>query len=122
MSWIFLAPNEKRKLNILEKDLKLKIDKVDIPSDGEVLEIRMQKWANALLEAKPIKGVDMLEFEHIKASLSELSQEALIDQLLWQELGAMNYGKSKRRSNDEFDSDRSNDRRKDRTERAERSR
>ena len=71
-----------RKLDGLEKALKLKIDKISIPSVEDILNIRLSKWASNLLNSPIRKDLNGKLLTDIQMLLGSLSYEELVEKLV----------------------------------------
>ena len=97
-----------RKLDVLEKALKLKIDKITIPSIEDILNIRLTKWATNLLNSPIRKDLKGKLLTDIQMLLGSLSYEELVEKLVSKEIDALNYNKKSKNLNEsERDSKRS---------------
>ncbi|HAP31088.1 MAG TPA: hypothetical protein DCR01_03865, partial [Flavobacteriales bacterium] len=77
----------------LEKALKLKIDKISIPSVEDILNIRLSKWASNLLNSPIKKDLNGKLLTDIQMLLGSLSYEELVEKLVSKEIDALNYNK-----------------------------
>ena len=82
-----------RKLDGLEKALKLKIDKISIPNVEDILNIRLSKWATNLLNSSIRKDLNGKLLTDIQILLGALSYEELIEKLVSKEIDTLNYNK-----------------------------
>ena len=82
-----------RKLDGLEKALKLKIDKISIPNVEDILNIRLSKWATNLLNSPIRKDLNGKLLTDIQMLLGSLSYEELVEKLISKEIDALNYNK-----------------------------
>ena len=93
ISLSILTNRDMRKLDGLEKALKLKIDKISIPSVEDILNIRLCKWANNLLNFPIRKDLNGKLLTDIQMLLGSLSYEELVEKLVSKEIDALNYNK-----------------------------
>ena len=108
ISLSILTNRDMRKLDELKKALKLKIDKISIPSVEEILDIRLNKWATNLLNSPIRKDLNGKLLTDIQMLLGSLSYEELVEKLVSKEIDALNYNKKGKNLNEsERDSKRS---------------
>lgn len=123
ISLSILTNRDMRKLNSLEKRLKLKMTKVTIPSAKDIASKRLYTWAQTILDTPTSKDIDGKILTDVQMLLGALSYEELVEKLVAIQLQALNYnsksnkdlnadGKSERRSS--RDRNDRGDRRKDR--------
>ena len=93
ISLSILTNRDMRKLDGLEKALKLKIDKISIPSVENILNIRLSKWASNLLNSPIRKDLNGKLLTDIQMLLSSLSYEELVEKLVSREIDALKYNK-----------------------------
>lgn len=138
ISLSILTNRDMRKLNMLEKRLKLKMTKITIPSAKDIASKRLYSWAQTILDTPTSKDIDGKILTDVQMLLGALSYEELVEKLVSIQLQSLNYsksnkdlnadGKSERRSARGDRGDRGGDRRdrrersdrKDRTDRSER--
>ena len=97
ISLSILTNRDMRKLDGLEKALKLKIDKISIPSVEDILNIRLSKWASNLLNSPIRKDLNGKLLTDIQMLLGSLSYEELVEKLVSKEIDALNYNKKEQR-------------------------
>ena len=93
ISLSILTNRDMRKLDGLKKALKLKIDKISIPSVENILNIRLSKWASNLLNSPIRKDLNGKLLTDIQMLLSSLSYEELVEKLVSREIDALKYNK-----------------------------
>ncbi len=93
ISLSILTNRDMRKLDGLKKALKLKIDKISIPSVEDILNIRLSKWASNLLNSPIRKDLNGKLLTDIQMLLGSLSYEELVEKLVSKEIDALNYNK-----------------------------
>ena len=93
ISLSILTNRDMRKLDGLEKALKLKIDKISIPSVEDILNKRLNKWASNLLNSPIRKDLNGKLLTDIQMLLGSLSYEELVEKLVSKEIDALNYNK-----------------------------
>ena len=94
ISLSILTNRDMRKLDGLEKkSLKLKIDKISIPSVEDILNIRLSKWACNLLNFPIRKDLNGKLLTDIQMLLGSLSYEELVEKLVSNEIDSLNYNK-----------------------------
>lgn len=78
----FISRGERKKINYLENKLKIAFEPLEFPSDQEVLEMRIDRWAKGLVE-KPVTGkvVNRL-VKTANTHLDSLSKEELVQKLV----------------------------------------
>ena len=100
ISLSILTNRDMRKLDELKKALKLRIDKISIPSLEEILDIRLNKWANNLLNSPIRKDLNGKLLTDIQMLLGSLSYEELVEKLVSKEIDALNYNKKGKNLNE----------------------
>ena len=121
ISLSILTNRDMRKLESLERGLKLKFNKITIPSSDDIVNIRLEKWAQTLMETTSNSKVNGQLLTKIQMMLGTLSFEELVEKLVAIEIANLNYdskGKdlnedrnaSKRSSRGDRDGSRSRDR------------
>lgn len=94
ISLSILTNRDVKKLEMIEKNLKLKMKKVTIPTVDDILNIRLEKWAENLLETKPNSKINGQFLTKIQMMLGSLSYEELVERLVAIEINNLNYSKS----------------------------
>lgn len=117
ISLSILTNRDMRKLNSLEKSLKLKMTKISIPSVKDIASSRLYKWAQTILDTPVTKDMDGKILTEIQMLLGTLSYEELVEKLISIQLQSLNYNKS---SKDDLNADGKSDRRSSRNERGDR--
>ena len=109
ISLSLLTNRDMRKLESIERTLKLKIDKITIPSVDDIVSLRLKKWADNIMEL-PIKSdLNGALLTEIQMQLGGMSFEELVEKLVSKEIMALNYDKKGRDLNEsEQASNRSN--------------
>ena len=100
ISLSILTNRDMRKLDELKKTLKLKIDKISIPTVEEILDIRLNKWATNLLNSPIRKDLNGKLLTDIQMLLGSLSYEELVEKLVSKEIDALNYNKKGKNLNE----------------------
>ena len=100
ISLSLLTNRDMRKLDNLEKSLKLKIDKISIPSVDDILNIRLNNWAKRILELPIKKNLNGKLLTDIQMLLGSMSFEELVEKLVSQEIEALNYSKNRKNLNE----------------------
>ena len=100
ISLSILTNRDMRKLDELKKTLKLKIDKISIPSLEEILDIRLNKWATNLLNSPIRKDLNGKLLTDIQMLLGSLSYEELVEKLVSKEIDTLNYNKKGKNLNE----------------------
>jgi ATP-dependent RNA helicase DeaD len=93
ISLSLLTNRDMRKLDGLERSLKLKIQKISIPSLEDILNIRLNKWAQNILDLPIKKDLNGKLLTHIQMLLGSMSFEELIEKLVSKEIDSLNYNK-----------------------------
>jgi ATP-dependent RNA helicase DeaD len=91
ISLSILTNRDMRKLESLERGLKLKFNKITIPSSDDIVNIRLEKWAQNLVETKSDTKVNGHLLTKIQMMLGALSYEELVEKLVSMEIGSLNY-------------------------------
>ncbi len=100
ISLSILTNRDIRKLDSLEKALKMKIDKISIPTFEDILNIRLSKWASNLLNTPVRKDLNRKLLTDIQMLLGSLSYEELVEKLVSREIDALNYNKKSKDLNE----------------------
>lgn len=103
----FINGREDSKIRRIQKDLGISFTKVTVPKQEDIVEIRVEKWCNAIVEAKKIK-VDQSILDKAEEIFGDLTKEELIEKILSNELkdvdqsggGDLNEKKSSRDGGD----------------------
>jgi ATP-dependent RNA helicase DeaD len=121
ISLSILTNRDMRKLNMLEKKLKLKMSKITIPSAKDLASKKLYTWAQSILDTPSSKEIDGKILTDVQMLLGALSYEELVEKLVSIQLQSLNYsksnkdlnadGKSERRSTRGDRNDRGGDRR-----------
>ncbi len=85
ISLAFINPREGRRINEIEKRLKIVFEKVAVPSADMIKEIRLNKWADQLNNAKVDDSVNEY-LELLAPKLDGLSKEDILKVLISKEL------------------------------------
>ena len=93
ISLSILTNRDMRKLDGLEKSLKLKIDKISIPSVEDILTIRLSKWAENLIKSPIRKDLNGKLLTDIQMLLGSMTFEELVEKLVSKEIDTLNYNK-----------------------------
>ena len=102
ISLAFVSPRDGRKRSYIEKDLKISMAKVMIPSLQEIRVSRIQNWLAAFIEKEPNTALTQHELiEQAKESLMGLKKEELINRLLSDKFAALLSNKHERDLNQE---------------------
>ncbi|MBL6873613.1 MAG: DEAD/DEAH box helicase [Flavobacteriales bacterium] len=100
ISLSLLTNRDMRKLDNLEKSLKLKIDKISIPSVDDILNIRLTNWAKRITELPVKKELNGKLLTEIQMLLGSMSFEELVEKLVSQEIDGLNYNNSRKNLNE----------------------
>jgi ATP-dependent RNA helicase DeaD len=93
ISLSLLTNRDMRKLDGLERSLKLKIQKISIPSLEDILNIRLNKWAQNILDLPIKKDLNGKLLTDIQMLLGSMSFEELVEKLVSKEIDSLNYNK-----------------------------
>ena len=93
ISLSLLTNRDMRKLDGLERSLKLKIQKISIPSVEDILNIRLNKWAQNILDLPIKKDLNGKLLTDIQMLLGSMSFEELVEKLVSKEIDSLNYNK-----------------------------
>ena len=91
ISLCILTSRDMRKLDYLEKQLKIKLNKISIPNAMDVLSQRMKKWTDDLLNTPINKKLDGQLLTEIQMQLGSLSFEELVEKLVSYEIKQLNF-------------------------------
>ena len=78
----FISKNEIKKIGYLKNKLKIDFQPLEFPSDEEVLEIRIDRWAQDLLSKKGGGKIVKKLLKTAEAHLGDLSKEELIEKII----------------------------------------
>ena len=95
-----LTNRDMRKLEGIEKSLKLTITKVSIPSVENILSKRLYQWAQNLIEQPVKKGLNSKILTDIQMQLGSMTFEQLVEKLVNKEVEALNYHKNNKDINE----------------------
>lgn len=90
ISLALVGHGDTRGLKRIEKEMKINFSPVDVPSKGEVVDQKLNTWAEAIIKTKPSKSGKLQENEVFK-KLASLSKEELIEKLMTQHVNS--FGK-----------------------------
>lgn len=82
ISLSILGPREHAKLNRLQKELGIRIAEAQVPRRQDLLEQKVQQWAQAVLETPAKKGLPKSLLTEAEIILGNLSREELISKVL----------------------------------------
>lgn len=91
ISLSMLTNRDVRKLESLERTLKLKFNKITIPSADDIVNIRLEKWAQNLVDTKAETKINGQLLTKVQMMLGTLSFEELVEKLVAIEIGSLNY-------------------------------
>ncbi len=115
ISLALITHHDIRKIRFLEKKLGIRMEKVQVPGVGQILESRLTHWADRVIETEPNDSLDGKIFERILEKLGGINHETLISKLLSHELDLLGYKDVHEKNlNDDRTSERSGERRGDR--------
>lgn len=90
ISLVFANAREKGRLMRVEKSLGIKFSPTDIPSSEEIMEAKMDKWCQQVLETKPKNKIDAQFFFKVGTAFAELTKEELLAKMLILEMERWN--------------------------------
>ncbi|MGK7388957.1 MAG: DEAD/DEAH box helicase [Candidatus Cyclobacteriaceae bacterium M2_1C_046] len=90
ISLAFINGREHRKISTLEKQLGISFENVSVPSVADIAEIRIDNWAQQILETKSKGKINPELIEKAKRLFSDVSKEELIGRILTQEMNKLN--------------------------------
>jgi len=108
ISLCVLTNRDISKFNFLEKRLKLKMTKINLPSEKDVANKRLTKWADKILNTTKSKHIDGKILTDVQMLLGKLTYEELVEKLVSIQLENLNYKKTKVISSNEQSSKRKN--------------
>lgn len=85
ISLAFITNRDFRKINHLEKQLSIKMQKVSLPSIEDVMEVRIEKWISKIKGA-PVDHAALGFFNEIAPHFEDVTKEQLLLKLLSKEL------------------------------------
>lgn len=100
ISLSLLTNRDMRKLDNLEKSLKLKINKISIPSVEDILNIRLTTWAKRIMDLPVKKDLNGKLLTEIQMLLGSMSFEELVEKLVSQEIQSLNYTNNRKNLNE----------------------
>jgi ATP-dependent RNA helicase DeaD len=86
ISMSLVTPSDERKFKTIQRELKAKFTRVEVPTLDEVKKKKVFAWAEELLSTKVLPEVKEGWQKHVLAQFDELTKEDLIDRLLSWEL------------------------------------
>jgi ATP-dependent RNA helicase DeaD len=107
ISLSMLTNRDVRKLESLERTLKLKFNKITIPSADDIVNIRLEKWAQSLVDAKTETKVNGQLLTKVQMMLGTLSFEELVEKLVAIEISSLNYDSRNKDLNEDRQASRS---------------
>lgn len=90
ISLVFANAREKGRLMRVEKSLGIKFSPTDIPSSEEIMEAKLDKWCEQVLETKPKNKIDAQFFFKVGTAFAELTKEELLAKMLILEMERWN--------------------------------
>jgi ATP-dependent RNA helicase DeaD len=91
ISLSLLTSRDMRKLDGIEKSLKLKMEKISIPSVEDILSKRLNLWAQNILHQPIKKELNGKLLTEIQMLLGSMTFEELVEKLVCKEVDALNY-------------------------------
>ncbi len=95
ISMIFVNGSEEYKVRRIEKQLDISIKKIEIPDSAEIARIRINRWAEKLLDPETKIRVPVELLSQAYLLLVDMSKEDIIAHFLSSKMKNMNLGSSK---------------------------
>jgi len=95
ISIAFINSREGHKINRLGKQLGIDIQRVMIPSNDDIHNIRFENWCHQILETKTKGKIGPQLIEKVNTIFGNLSKEELIEKIVVDELIKLNLGASR---------------------------
>lgn len=90
MSLMFVAQSRKNIIRILEKKLNISFTMANIPSDVEIVKMRLNRWALNFAQAKEIDGLHEDILSTVYLQFKNLTREELIEKLVADKIRSYN--------------------------------
>jgi len=100
ISLAFINPREGRKIKELEKKIKIKFDKVDIPTSDKLKSSRIHHWAEIISNTNVDPDADAL-LEEVKEYFDSLDRDAILKRLITTQLDHISQGEADHDLNEE---------------------
>lgn len=85
ISLIFINPREGRKITDLERKIKVKFERMEVPTFDDIKFSRINNWANLIISTKVDEQADEI-LQHLHSSFVDLSKEELLKRLITTQL------------------------------------
>lgn len=107
ISLALITHHDIRKIRFIEKKLGIGVKKVQVPEVSQILNSRLEHWADRVLETEVNASLDTKIHEKVVAMFAGLNQETLLAKLLSRQMELIGY---KEVSNKNLNDDRTGDR------------
>lgn len=95
ISLAFINGREHRKISTLEKQLGISFENISVPNAADITEMRINNWAQQILETKAKGKVDPKLIEKANQLFTNLTKEELVGRILTQEMNKLNLDSAK---------------------------
>ncbi|MFY0626592.1 MAG: DEAD/DEAH box helicase [Reichenbachiella sp.] len=85
ISLAFIGPRETRRVQEIENKIKVKFEKVEVPQIGELRSIRINHWADLIINTKVDEGADAI-LKDLHGQFEKLSKEDILKRLITTQL------------------------------------
>ena len=85
LSIAFISSREGRRITEIERTLKIKFEKIDVPNTNELKQVRLQNWVDRLLKM-PIEKDAQAGLEPLMSNFESITKEDLLLRLISSEL------------------------------------
>ena len=85
VSLAFINPREGRRITELERKIKIKFEKMEVPTVAELKASRINHWAELIINTRTDEQADEI-LEHLYSKLAHLSKEELLKRLITSQL------------------------------------
>ncbi|MEQ8417846.1 MAG: DEAD/DEAH box helicase [Imperialibacter sp.] len=115
ISLALITHHDIRKIRFIEKKLGIGMKKVQVPAVSQILNSRLEHWADKVMETEVNESLDIKIHEKVVAMFAEMNQETLLAKLLSRQMELIGYKEvSDKNLNDDRTGDRGSDRGNDR--------
>lgn len=91
----FINGKDGYKIRQLEKQLKISMEKIEIPAATDIAAIRMEQWAKSIVDAKQSERIDSAIVKQMGKLFADLSKDELLEKLISIQLDQLNLGSNK---------------------------
>ena len=111
ISLALITHHDIRKIRFIEKKLGIGMKKVQVPAVSQILNSRLEHWADKVMETEGNESLDIKIHDKVVAMFAEMNQETLLAKLLSRQMELIGYKEvSDKNLNDDRTGDRGNDR------------